>query len=427
MTLPAYEKVMGARCALVVHAPFYGSFAMNMKFVESHETKTMTVTVETDGAVRCYFNPDFVHFICPDVNVQANVLFLAAIIQHEVEHVLRLHCTRIPTHADETTWNIACDMVVNGPLSGKHLRIKNLPDQLIWLPERWDVNASVEEIYKKLVEKEKQTGQAAASSCPMCGKEDGDCPACNSPSRGGDQNGIATPDQVTWNVGTRCDDHSTMGTAPMPEQQQRQLVKELIKQAAEGAPGNLPGHYAQLLKELEKSVVNWKAALRRFVGRYAGSRRTTYARRNRRIDRFGMKGVSHHASCPLTIAVDTSGSITDLVIQHFFAEVEAISYHFEITLVQFYHEIQAVTKYKRGMWKKIQVMGRGGTSFVNLFDEMEKRKIVGKGNIVLTDGYAGWPDKRKYPVMWFMTTDVVAPWGKTTPLPDFALHGDTAA
>ncbi len=188
----------------------------------------------------------------------------------------------------------------------------------------------------------------------------------------------------------------------------------MAERAVAKAAGKTPGHVFDLLKRLEKPIVNWKYQFRQLIGRKAGGNRLTYARRSRRHNRFGVPGKSSHASIPLTVAVDTSGSMSEKDLEVVFTEIEAMSQRFKITLVLFDAQVQGRPQaYHRGDWRKIKILGRGGTSFTSLFDWMEENKCIGQANLVLTDGYDNFGPERPFHVLWcIVNKEVKPPWGQ---------------
>lgn len=217
--------------------------------------------------------------------------------------------------------------------------------------------------------------------------------------------------------GVLVDDHDIWNSSTVSKDEARQVVKDMVNQASQMA-GNAPGHLVDAIRDLQDPKIHWKYVLKQFVGRHLGGKRVTYARRNRRHNRFGVPGKSNHASVPLTICVDTSGSVSTALLDQFFSEIEAMAHRFKITLVQFDHGIQKIERYHRGDYKNLEIHGRGGTSFTKVFDGIEKNRVVGKLVIMLTDGYAPFGDPRSYPVIWAINTDVEPPWGELLHIPD---------
>jgi predicted metal-dependent peptidase len=172
------------------------------------------------------------------------------------------------------------------------------------------------------------------------------------------------------------------------------------------------------IDELQKPVVRWYDILRRFLGRHCGGRRMTWARRNRRVRKFGFKGVSHRAVAKLSLVVDTSGSISDRLLEQFFAEIEQISHHTEVSVLMWDHGFQGFwPKYRKGDWKKIEIGGRGGTDMAAPIEWLVSQGLVGDAMIMLTDGeVSGYGPEREFPFVNLIGNDHFdyvkeCPWG----------------
>ena len=422
------DKLMSARCRLITTEPWYGTMASLMRWIKHNGTPTMGVRMVRGGEIEALFNEGW----CDDLSIDN----LMAVVKHEIEHVVRLHITRSGADREHKIWNVAADMVVNG--TERNPRIEHLPKGGIHMVDEVREDSTTEEAYDILAKK----GIKMQIACPMCGrgggksgqsggrgqkkgkKEDGDgggggdggqeehdhgstpCPMCG--GKDGDKGGgIAVK-------GTWIDDHSIWQESTVSKDEARQVVKDMAEQATIKACGNTPGHLAEVLKRLEKPIVNWKYVFRQLIGRRAGGKRVTFSRRSRRHNHFGVPGKSSHAAIPLNIMVDTSGSMSSRDLELVFTEVEAMSQRFKITLIQFDHGVQGKPqKYHRGDWRKIKILGRGGTSFTEVLDFIEQNKLVADANIILTDGYAPFGPERPYYVLWaIVNKDVKPPWGE---------------
>jgi predicted metal-dependent peptidase len=63
---------------------------------------------------------------------------------------------------------------------------------------------------------------------------------------------------------------------------------------------------------------------------------------------------------------------------------------------------------------KPELKGGGGTNFIPAFEKVEELGIRPDCLIFFTDGYGTFPtEPPPYPVVWVMTTDIVAPFGET--------------
>lgn len=181
MSKSVSDKLSAARCRLLTCAPWYGHMSMSIIWKEDQmewipeEMRTMGVTMRKNGDIICFYYPPFVE--------SRTLKQLYGCIQHEIEHLVRLHPIRIGTR-DHMAFNIACDMVVNGKKSSPRIGYKDdkkviLPLEpkeklklgsgktreiggLVHLPEDFVENMTAEEAYDKVMDK-------VASRCPRCG------------------------------------------------------------------------------------------------------------------------------------------------------------------------------------------------------------------------------------------------------------------
>lgn len=417
--LSVSDKLMKARCRLLTVEPWYGTMASMFRWKPTQDLSTMGVRIVDGGYVDCFYNPEF----CEDLSIKQ----LMGVVKHEIEHIVRLHCTRTGSR-EHDLFNIAADMCINGKRSRP--AIDDLPGNWVAMPEDWKESDTTEDVYARL-EKHK-----VVIKCPSCGGKKGKKGGKGQPggqnqkggqNQGGQQGGhnhdhncpgekvLGNSKGKQMNVdGELTDDHDVWAGSNVSEDEARQVVRDMCNQASIKA-GNTPGHLVQEIAKLADPVIHWKYLLRQFIGRQVGGRRRTWSRVQRRNPVFGTKGKSNHASVPLTVGVDTSGSIDTKRIEQFFTELEAMSMRFKITLVQFDHGYQDHQKYHRGDWRRLKVKGRGGTSFIEFFKAIEEKKLVGRVNIVLTDGEAPWPEPRSYPVMWVIMPHgrpITPPWGE---------------
>jgi predicted metal-dependent peptidase len=117
-------------------------------------------------------------------------------------------------------------------------------------------------------------------------------------------------------------------------------------------------------------------------------------RPNRRSG-FENMGSIRRFNTNLLIAVDVSGSVSDMVLSHFYSIIGKIfKYGIEhIDVVQFDCAIGEVQTFEKAK-KRVDIVGRGGTSFQPLFDYVYKKNIY-DGLIIFTDGDAPKPQKPK--------------------------------
>ena len=105
----------------------------------------------------------------------------------------------------------------------------------------------------------------------------------------------------------------------------------------------------------------------------------------------------------LVVALDTSGSISTEELEVFVSELKHIARNGNrIYVIQCDYEIQDVQLF-RGKIDKIK--GRGGTSFIPVFEYVEKRRreMMVDGIIYFTDSFGDAPKTTTIPTLWVLT------------------------
>lgn len=434
------DSLTRARCVLVNEQPFYGHMCMltewipsNMDWIKDEDSKTMGVRILNDLRVQCLYYPPFVS--------KMTVKELVAIIQHEIEHLVRLHCIRGTTR-DPKLFNIACDMAVNGKRDNPKIGLTdsgNKPvipfkSDIVWCPPHLNDRLSAEEYYDEITKDMK----AQRCTCKCNGEGSGgggeDDDKGNSGKGQGDQGdegqdgkgkgkgknkkdggGGGCPIHDKYG-GKSLDDHSIWDQSDASPDEARQRVKDMVSDAVEKSQGNVPGHISELLKKLGKPIVRWRSILRQYLGRHVGNSRKTHNRVNRRLEgdeSFGMPGVSHHAASTVNVIVDTSGSVGGKELQQFFAEIDMISARAKVYILQWDHAFQGYGLYRRGAWKNFKVNGRGGTDMAAPVQWLIDNGKVHDCQIMLTDGYCNWHEPCGFPFITCITVrDTSEPtWG----------------
>ncbi|MFV2014841.1 MAG: VWA-like domain-containing protein, partial [Candidatus Heimdallarchaeota archaeon] len=126
----------------------------------------------------------------------------------------------------------------------------------------------------------------------------------------------------------------------------------------------------------------------------------------------------------VVVAVDTSGSISNEELVKFTSETHAILSSMasvKMTLIDCDAVIQAVVEIENGQsidgsklpWEGRPWTGRGGTSFIPVFNYVEEQGLNPELLIYFTDGYGSFPaSEPSYPVVWVMTTDMRPSFGE---------------
>lgn len=376
----AEEKLERGRCRLLLVVPFYGHAAMQMRWMASEmpwlpeEQRTMGVRIVEDGAVDCLYYPPFVESLSIDE--------VAAVAQHEVEHVIRLHCVR-SIGFDHEMFNIAADMCVNGSITAPRIGIaydeSNRPvipfrNEIVFIPQLWPTDHTAEQYYDRLINE--QGGPASSHR-----------------------------------YGTMLDDHAVWDQSTCDLEEARSAVRTLVAEAAGRNQGRIPGHLTEVVARLEQPKISWVRLLHQYVGRHLGGQRKTLARTSRRYQEFGVPGVSRRAAATINVVTDTSGSVSPRLLQQFFGEIDTISSRAKVHVLQWDHAFQGYARYRRNDWKKFKIKGRGGTDMAAPFDWLIENRKIADVQILLTDGYCNWPAPRSFPLISVIAGSGLA-WSK---------------
>jgi len=191
--------------------------------------------------------------------------------------------------------------------------------------------------------------------------------------------------------------------------------------AAAGALDGTPGRETrsdelELPDDPEPATISWRARLQRFARREP-ERRPTLRRPNRRdptCARIGeLPGWSRLGGRPkLLVAIDTSGSMPDDLFPAIAGEVESMSRHADLVIVECDAAIRREYAY-RGRLGSVE--GRGGTDLSVVFEREVLARHRADGVVYFTDGLGPYPeDDPRIDTLWVLTDDAPfgCPWGQ---------------
>lgn len=371
----AKEIVTKAVSAIVLDDPFFGYMLLRMDII--CDDGIVPPTMCTNG-MYIKFHPDFV--------VEIGVAKTKGVLRHEIMHVAMCHhVRRQQRHSGK--WNMATDYVING--IGKEAGW-DLPEDGLFNDAY--TNFTSEHVYELLP----------------------DMPA------GG---GLFGPQ---WNWGG-VEDHPDAGKDESTRNQIEEDTKIDVLQAANAAKlmGKLPAHIERLANQIRKAKLPWKELLARFVLQQQRND-YTWLKPNKRFieDELYLPTLHSEGVGKLIVAVDTSGSIGQEELTTFLAELNGILEQArpeEVTLIPcdaVVHRkyIQVYTPQDYPI-QPPTLGGGGGTSFVPVFEHVEKENINPVCLIYLTDMIGTFPKHSpSYPTLWIATSEVEAPFGQTVRL-----------
>ena len=209
------------------------------------------------------------------------------------------------------------------------------------------------------------------------------------------------------------DDHDWEGAQELTPDEKRELARDIDEAIRQGAliAGKLGSGGDRSLDELLEPQIDWREVLREFIQTTcAGNDYSTWQRPNRRYVSSGYympSGISEQVG-ELVIAVDTSGSIGQLELSAFMAEIKSIcdTVHPEcIRLLYWDTKVCQDEKYDvhqlDDLVKTTKPKGGGGTSVECVPAYLTEHGVKPQAAIVLTDGYLGgsW-GQWSCPVLW---------------------------
>lgn len=396
MTARVKERITKARVRFLLNKPFYGTLAARLRVEEANWLSTAA----TDGR-RLMFNTEFVDRLSDEE--------LDFLIAHEVLHCVYDHMgARGDRHPQ--VYNAACDYNINLTLVenniGKLIEADKLPGYDKSLPKDkqggpcYDVKykgMNSYEIYDELMKNVQQyTVQANGDITDGDGNVVGNIGGMDEhlePGGQGDEDGKGG--------GKNGNGQFTDGMTPEERKALQDEIKQAVLNAAQAAgAGNIPGDIERMLQELTAPKMDWRDVLRTQL-ESSLKRDFTFMRPSKRSGEVIFPGMSRDEQLEVTIAVDTSGSISVDMLRDFISEVQGIMdqyQDYEVTVMQFDTGVYGVDKFTaddgRDM-SEYDLRGGGGTDFDAVWNYMKEHEMEPDQLVMFTDGYpfGSWGDE----------------------------------
>lgn len=362
----AREKLITARIGLLLRAPFFGNLATRLSLVNAD---AWCPTAATDGR-KFYYNSEFIKKLPAK---QVEFLF-----GHEVLHNVYDHLSRRGDR-DPKLSNIAQDYCVNADLIDQRIGDKITVVDILY--DKKYAGWSWEEVYDDLFKNAKKIDIDQMLKQMVDEHLDGD----------GDGEG----------EGESKDGKS--GQRPSISEEERKKIRDEIKeamiQAAQAAgAGNLPKNVQRMIKDLTEPQMDWRELLQQQIESVVKSDFSWMrpSRRSWHMDAI-MPGMIPGNRVDVTVAIDTSGSITDNDIKLFLSEVKGImdSYDdYNINIFCWDTSVHAPAKFSPDNMSDIMEYvpgGGGGTDPHCIWDYLKENEIEPKKLVVFTDFcFWGW-------------------------------------
>lgn len=401
-----------AKMVMLRRMPYYGTFVLGTELIPDEKIPTACTDMLT---IR--YNPTWLlrgGNTGKPLRDRDEVVFVFA---HEVLHMTFKHGIRLG-YRDPALWNVAADYAINWILTGAGDQAEHVGKY----PEP-DIDPKTGKPYPRLLDP-KFAGMSAETIYDILEKERQKQGGGSKLKMGGVVIDLSSQDPG----GTGSFERPTNADgSDLTDAQKAAISRDLDAKASASAAtakmqGKLPAGLEGFIKTALKPVVDWREKLRQFVARQFPAD-YTWARPNRRFlwnDMYLYSQEKSGVGAILMIA-DTSGSIDYHSVKgegsQFNGEMKAVH---EDVMPEKLHimwcdaEVAGHDIFEPGDDIKFNPRGGGGTDFRPPFKKVEKDGLIIQCAVYLTDGYGNFPDKPPpYPVLWVMTTDVVAPFGET--------------
>ncbi len=417
----AQEKAwMETRAALLWSAPAFSNLLYSMMTDEEGRMAYFTdeVPIAATDDKHLFANPDtfFKH------DLQERV-FIAA---HEVLHAALNHCGQFHmwrqrkhiNYADGSSlpfdmeiMNVAADLVINDLLIES--RIGKFNPQ--WLHDRGLAvgDDTITDAYRK-VYKVTQGGKGAGK---------------------GSGSGSGTPGNCK---GKRFDEHLQPGKGdgenPAQAQQDRNQSEwnTALAAAAQSArvQGKLPAALDRFFKKLFEPQVDWAEHIKTFFARKVGNNTSSWETLDeqlvipgKRRPSIGAPGRQGWGAGTIIVATDTSGSITQAMMDAMMSETSGILEDMRpkrLILIQCDAKVHEVVELEGPEdLCGVKIKGGGGTDFRPVFELIAEEFGEPDALVFFTDGYGSFPSEvPAYPVVWGnITPDYKYPFGDVVFVP----------
>ena len=368
----ARDRLIQARVKMLLTQDFWGKLATRMRLINADE---WCGTLATDGK-NFYYNSAFVLSL---KNIDKVVFGFA----HEVLHCIYDHVGRTAGR-DKTLSNIAQDYVINADLV--HHKIGQKIDEIDIVFDMKYYGWSYEQVYEELMKNATKINISDLAEMLLDDHlEEGE----DADGKEGGQEGDVSKKR------------------PVLTKEQKERIKdemrEAVLQAAQGAkPGSLPAGVQRIVQNLTAPKMDWRSLITMKIPSLAKND-YSYQRPNKKYQYSGivMPGLQREEAIDVCIAIDTSGSISQVQLEEVLSEVVGLmDMYAEVTLRIWQFDTQVYgyetfTKDTAGDLMRYEIKGGGGTSFQANWEFMKSEGIEPKLFIMFTDGesFDGWGEE----------------------------------
>lgn len=405
-TLSNPQKLAAARLAAAKVAPYFTTALLSLVPREAHGLNTFAVTEK------------MVLLWDPAALERWSVQQTAAVLVHEISHVLRDHFARAKAlGADPKLFNIAEDMEINDDIKAMGLE---LPDGCM-LPSTFEMadGLTAEEYYHNLPRDQEQQANQPCAGNGWCGSAAG----------------RAVP-------GEPDPSDATSGRSASEVANVRAQTAEAIRAQAAKTAGSVPAGWERWADvALQPPKIRWQDKLARHarnaVAFRPGAVDYRFSRPSRRQAALGYgagRPVLPALVAPVpqvAIAIDTSGSMGPEELSAAVAECQGIfgAVGASVDFVACDAEVHVSKRVSSPSEIIANLKGGGGTDFRPVFDNLVQKRPRPEVVVFVTDGYGPAPEAPPYGmrVIWLLVGAMrrtPAPYGDVIEVDDGARDDD---
>ncbi|OPJ62437.1 VWA-like domain-containing protein [Clostridium oryzae] len=328
-------------------------------------------------------NNHFTMYINPKLLLECSISEIEALIKHEVYHIISMHHQRsvnLKKIYSTIAVNLAMDISINQFIS-------NLP---VWSYTIESVNKS----FNLDLEEDKPL-EYYAEKIDKTLKE---------------KFKISENSDISIDIGFIQNLHRTWTSAGMELDSKavENSIKTLVKANKDLAA---PESVKLLINTIEnRSVINWLEYLKKYLGGNISYKKKTVTRRNRRqLERLDLRGTLSSNKADVIVAMDTSGSMTELEIKNILSEILNMisTFHFTLRVIECDSSIRNVYYIRSKSDIKTMPKNSGSTKFLPVFKYIHDNKIKDSILIYFTDGFGeDYIPPSLYPkkLIWVLTS-----------------------
>lgn len=390
---------------IIYNFPMLSQIAMSVGGVTVLQDSDVDAVAHTDGK-GIYINAGYLdrNLEIDSEKYDLDYKQLMFIICHEVLHLMTLTIDRLGNR-NPTIWNMATDYAINDMLmtnrrNGRLEPMGTMPKFGLYDPKYH--NMSAEQIYKDLMKEfeDQQNNTNGDSNSDSDDEENGESTVLN-------EDDFKTLKQNGFKI--NLDQHLDIKPDTIDE------VNQHISDALRSFSPDSCSAFERILKSLPEPKFPWRARLLRYLKSFK-IYDTSWSKPSRRSISVGayLPKPTVTPELKVSIAVDTSGSISETQLANFMDHVMSICKQFrkyKIRVFCFSTQVHKETEIiiTPGQYKDLEFRSYGGTNISSAFKYLEDTKYDFKQDIFIcmTDGYDDLDNLQfnQCPVIWAITAD----------------------